>query len=536
MGVYDASGKLLQSVDANDTPGDDLTLHLAGGHGGSDYYLKVEKSADDVFAVGGYRLTLTPDGSTGGSGGPTKPPPSPGGSAPVVNLQAKVYRSDGRFSYADQADLAGGAAVARFRFHTPPQGGDLITVTAWSTDGAFQPEVTLSDNGGTPVAARVLVAENGSYVLQLPQGASDGQYLVSVADADPSGPGGAFFLGINFGGTPVALDTFTGGNSFTRPDAYATGTLHVTASQLFHFVATAGPGPAGEGVAVGVRDASWAEVASVLAPAGGAATATVFLPAGDYAFRLTPVAGAVAFAPLAYRLEGLGVSNPIGPTPASVSATPQGDTGGPGGVGYWWQGGFLAFLTLTNPPPVTPRPGPGSGTGTGAGSSGGVVTAPPPPCAGDAPPASAAGPATSASVGGAGSAAVVRNALFALGGASQTVAGTPSASGGPAGGLGIVPTGSTARVGSLVAAGSPVGPAETAAPAAPAYVFLSGGAVAASGARRSAGACPGRDGHPSGEPARRRAGAARCQPRVARHAARAGRERRAVGRRRGAAR
>src|SRR5262249_56603059 len=59
LSVYDAGGHLVGSATAA-APGADLTVHLDATKAAT-YFVKVEKAADDVFAVGSYRLEVTPD-------------------------------------------------------------------------------------------------------------------------------------------------------------------------------------------------------------------------------------------------------------------------------------------------------------------------------------------------------------------------------------------------------------------------------------------------------------------------------------------
>src|SRR5207249_4000216 len=136
---------------------------------------------------------------------------------------------------------------------TPPAGQpNVMTVMVWGKKpGGLDPRASLYDALGNPVAATVLVNENGTYVLQVPSAPGNALYYVKV-NAATSSSQGDYFLGIDFSTVATQLN---GVVSNSVPSTTAQNLVLTSQhDQLFHFVLTAAAAPSGAGVQLAVYD------------------------------------------------------------------------------------------------------------------------------------------------------------------------------------------------------------------------------------------------------------------------------------------
>ena len=142
---------------------------------------------------------------------------------------------------------------------------------------------------------------------------------------------GSYFLGVDFGGSPVQLATYAAG-TLTAAAPLGVSTVHVGEAQVLHLVLdlTGNAASATAGVRVTVFDSAGRVVDSRFAPAGDAASLNVSLPPGDY--RVLVAAGTTdgsALPALRFAIRGLTLSDPIGPQPVdpTTTGTTSGSTG-----------------------------------------------------------------------------------------------------------------------------------------------------------------------------------------------------------------
>ncbi|HXG12774.1 MAG TPA: matrixin family metalloprotease [Gemmataceae bacterium] len=354
--LHDSVGRILAAGSAA-FPGSNVELHLDGLRPAENYFIRVAKAADDVFAVGAYRLEVdVEDGSHDPVGGAAS---EPAADAPLsndqpsaaVNLQQRIYRTDARFDYIYPGafERAGDVDYYRFRSpHNPAGAANVMTVMAWPTGSSgARPQLTLYTADGSPVPARVLVNQDGTQVIQVLQVEANAVYLLGVRDAGTDGAGQprGYFLGIDFGTKPTHLDTFIARQPVSAVSPPG-GTLFVPQSRLFHLVLSAEgeSGPADKAVRLEVRDQGGNLVLTLAAGAGHAVSTTVFLKPGTYTFQVRPERDGPGT--VIASLEGLGLSDPIGPHPQDSTLDPfeaPSDSAAPGD-GYWWQAGYHAFL------------------------------------------------------------------------------------------------------------------------------------------------------------------------------------------------
>jgi hypothetical protein len=349
LSVYDAAGNELGCLQSTGPLGDDdLTLHIDAAAAGKQIFVKVEGATGDVFGIGGYELAITPDGST-----PLHTPKPPSDNhtndtpESAVSLQPQKFRSDARFAFAYTAAIDSVGDVDFYRFNTPKGAGNVMTVSAWGNDAAaLHPELQLYTADGIPIAAQVLVNEDGTYTIQLPNVLPNTTYLVAVRGQHGAGHDtGGYFLDVNFDSKPVVLDTLVAGQALTAAQPTASGTLHVLQSQLMHFVLSA----TGSGCAVDmtVVDGHGNTLLNLRADAGSVQTTNLELKPGDYTIEFAGI-GLHKHGPLAFTFQAIGLTDPVGPHPVDATLLPS----TPSGTRYWWEAGFGGFLN--SPPPPGP--------------------------------------------------------------------------------------------------------------------------------------------------------------------------------------
>ncbi len=359
--VYDSKGQVVQT-EVNQSPldGDLASITVPNAKPNTTYYFEVQGPTGGVFSVGSYQLELstgqTSSGSTGNSSkGSTNGPT-------VINLQAKTYRTDGRFDYAVQGTIAAPSQTDVYSFHSPSVSDGqptVMTVTAWGTqpDG-LQPQLVLEDVHGNPLPVQVLVNQDGTYTFQLPNAPAGTKYLLAVQPEDPNGAAstGSYFLGIDFGTVPIQFDTLVANQVLNAANPQQASTLNIAETQLFHVALTATGGAA----VMTVYDAQGNVLDTLTAADGETVTTNLVLNPGAYTFQVTRAAGATG--PVTYTLQYLEVSDAIGPEPIDTTLHPAPATGS--GLAYWWQVGYSAYLGLAGSTAGSP-----AGTPIGGGAT-----------------------------------------------------------------------------------------------------------------------------------------------------------------------
>src|SRR5262249_28341395 len=156
---------------------------------------------------------------------------------------------------------------------------------------------------------------------------------------------GDYFLGVDFSTVPTTLDTLITNNA-SAPGAQSFNTttsaqpaLGLTANHdaVFHFVLSTGntTAPANAAVQLDILDQAGNLLVRRVVPAGQTQSVTVYLAQGKYKFRLTGLnTGTGGMAPLWFVLQGIDLSDPVGPYQYDPSADPSGPSGGSSSGGY----------------------------------------------------------------------------------------------------------------------------------------------------------------------------------------------------------
>jgi hypothetical protein len=355
--VFSASQTVMTSVVAADPLHGDLSVELNNLQPGANYYLSVSAASADAFGAGSYRLQVLPTGAAPVAG-------VPAGSVVVLpndahtndtlgtatDLRQNAFRSSAPYAYAVQATVSDSTDVDYYHILTP-QGANgtttVMRVLVWgTTPGGLDPAVSVFDARGNPANAQVLVNENGSYVIQVPNALPNTDYYVGVQgdQLDPGHSTGSYFLGVNFGSQAVTLQSFTGG---TLTQSSADGrTLQVNEGQLFHFVLSANgsQAPAGAAVTMTIYDLSGNVLTTLTAFNGDTQSETVYLAPGTYTVLFTGSApGGSTLSSIDYSLSGIGLTDPIGVSktdPVLSPSPPPSSTNPP--VSYYWLQYLLA--------------------------------------------------------------------------------------------------------------------------------------------------------------------------------------------------
>jgi hypothetical protein len=348
--VYDANHNVLGTAVATDPLHGDLSVHLNGTLLPATYYVKVESASSTVFGVGGYRLDVRPDSllSLGNLIAPVVGLLDLAGSTlgTALGLPQTVPQTNSRFDYEYYANIKDSSDVDYYALRAPtPSAGtqNVMTVMVWGLQlGGLDPGAIVYDAAGNQVPANVLTHENGLYVLQVPNaGGGNLLYYVRVAAYTQTGPqsSGDYFFGVDFSTVQTSFDTLLtnnpnapGAQSYTTTTS-AQPTLGLTANHdaLFHFVlSTASNGaPPIAAVELDVYNEAGNLLLSRVAQVGQTQSVTVFLAQGKYRFRLTGLnTGSAGVAPLSYALQGIDLSDPVGPYQYDSTASPSGPSSG----------------------------------------------------------------------------------------------------------------------------------------------------------------------------------------------------------------
>jgi hypothetical protein len=336
--VYDAAHNLVASTAATNPLNGDLQILLNHARPLSTYFVKVESGTADVFGIGSFHLTVNyfpsltvPTGALLGATQNTVTtllnydPLHLDGSFLTAALLPQVgATTDARFDYVRKASLSDGSDVDFFRVQAPvaPAGQtNVLTAMVWGltplSANGLDPRVTVYDATQAVVPAQVLVNDNGTYALQIANAVSGATYYVKVsaAQAQGSNTSGNYFLGVDFGLTAVALDTYAGG-TLTQAAPQTTYNVTMYDDQVVHFVlsATAAGAPAGAALQMTILDANGNTVFTAAVQAGDTISRNVFLAQGNYTVRFAAATkSGTALPNLSFDLQGLGITDPMGP-------------------------------------------------------------------------------------------------------------------------------------------------------------------------------------------------------------------------------
>lgn len=336
--VYNSAGKVVASAVSTDPLHNDLTVQFTNPLLGGTFYVKVEGASEDVFGIGGYRLTvdtinlnipvpllsslLTPvtdllNNTLDAATDLTSPSPTKPDARFDATARGAIGSSSDTDYYKVRAPLASGTAPM------------ALNVMVWGTGGnPLDPRARVYDANGNPVAFRVLANETGLFSVEVDNATPGTTHYLQVSARTPGGANGTgtYFLGADFNQfAPTAYDAL-GGDTLDTKTTTRTATLNVSDAGIFQF-ALAAQGASG-GVTMTVLDASGRVVFTLDATAGQPMTTAVqYLAAGSYTVRYTYRGSSPApSSPVRYDLFLLKLSDGIGPYASRTTTAAPGDS------------------------------------------------------------------------------------------------------------------------------------------------------------------------------------------------------------------
>lgn len=354
LSVLNSSGQVIASVSASDALHNDLTLDLSNLRSGSNYFIRVDSPRGDSFSVGSYRLTYTPtqgligsllsttvglvtsllsdplDTSTVQSFGNDYGSNDSIGSATIVSQQSAI--ADSRYDANFRAVISTSADVDYYRLTAPllETAANLdqqmvMIATVWGLNGSkVDARLKVYDGLGSPVAARVLTNNDGSFTVQVDNAVANAVYYLRVSG--DGGITGQYEVATDFRMQPVLMDMAAAGTLSSSATESAPSYL-TCQDQLFHFALTAGStATSGEAVMMNIYDAGNHLVFSLTASAGDTVSNDVFLSAGVYKITYTVVAPSGALiSPIDYSVEMAGLTDPV-VSSCDSTTSPSGST------------------------------------------------------------------------------------------------------------------------------------------------------------------------------------------------------------------
>lgn len=367
--VTDAAGNLLASQSSSALGGDRLRLTLPQVRAGERYLIQVEPAAA-TFAVGRYGVGVTfpavsrvpdsqlfavlagpfdqlaPDEREHLFGNPQTLLIHPEGAnhstqATAVELKpANGYAA--RAHYDTLGSLADSADAVVYAFESPEQsGGRKVVLTAGLTAfvvNGVVPRVQLLRENGQPVPFDILAADAGRMSIQAADLPPGEKYYLKVFAAAGAGN---YRLAVDFTQPVSLLTTYAAGN--VGPVGGVGGVIYVAQAQLFHMVLSVAPDANQPGAAVRatIRDANGNAVWTLTVAAGDTASGSgpLLLP-GRYTVTYEAVG---AGRPLAFRLRGAALSDPVGPVVDDPTGVPMYQTPGKPGT-YTYPNGTVSAV------------------------------------------------------------------------------------------------------------------------------------------------------------------------------------------------
>lgn len=307
--------------------GGNIRINLNSVKANATYYVKVESASSDVFGIGSYRLNVSSGANATAAETDLEIPVYKDGHSDDVlatstNLNRKRYTTDLGYAYALGANISDANDVDFYKFTANKLAAgatNAMLVMVWPfRNSSLSPKINLYDSRGAKLNSEVLVNEDGSYVVQVQNALSEGQYVVEVRAAESVGSNrtGSYLVAVQFRPNAVKLADGTG-KSFADTAATDTRTLNVLRSKLIHFVLSArSTDPATQAdVELTIRDDKGAIVYHGVARTGETISTNLFLTKGKYTFNYVarPLTVGGTLSSLVYKLQSLNLGNGLGP-------------------------------------------------------------------------------------------------------------------------------------------------------------------------------------------------------------------------------
>jgi hypothetical protein len=383
--VYDAAGGVVGQAQSTNILGDTVTVKLGHVAAGAVYYVRVEGATRDLFAVGRYGAAVTFDRELDTSaaqiaavlGGPFDTLPASqidkifrDPEAPLdtdhpwhgSRQSALVLPTTPGFApnrHYEVIDKLGAGDSAYYSIQAPrsASGAPVVLTASVNTLGVngVTAQLQVLDDKGNAIAATVLVNGTGTYTLQagdVPPGLHC--YLKVTVPNGTLARANTYSVVADFGGPLASLRTFVGG-TLTPAAPQQSYNLYVAQTQMFQFDLTLKQPSVQTKSAVEftIKDQAGNVVLDLIARAGETVSCvSILLRPGPYTATFTAKMAGGVVAPLACRLCGNSITDPIGPAlndptlqPLYTTPTvPNGPTNQPGDpLYYYYPGGFISI-------------------------------------------------------------------------------------------------------------------------------------------------------------------------------------------------
>ncbi|MDB5337403.1 MAG: Matrixin [Planctomycetaceae bacterium] len=325
--VLNSAGEVVAVSQAIDPLHNSVALTVDHATPGEKYYVKVDTARDDVFGIGRYALHVDPrlDAVTAARVAAETPAGTPAAGAgdssgpEFYNFQLLAtkpgyvehtyYEADGSLSLA--------MPVQTYRVRSADLGPDMTNVMTvvlqQESDSAALLDVAVYDDQGQRVATELVTDSDGSLVIRVPSVRSNADYFVQVTSSNLGRRSANFEVTADFARDATYLTSFVQ-EDLNQEQREVTRTLQVNQSQQFHFVLSATDWNAlvETGVNMAIVDGQGKTIFTMSVADGATRSADLFLNQGTYTFRFS-TAVANSMAPLRFQLNGIGLSDPLGP-------------------------------------------------------------------------------------------------------------------------------------------------------------------------------------------------------------------------------
>ncbi len=331
--ILDASGEVIAVASGQVAGRGNIQLVLNNLEEDETYFARVI-SSDSVFSVGGYQLELRPENIDDDDDELDDHEIGEDDTPETSDSLDRLPSLDGtrqNFFVASSLSTASDVDFYRVRSSLPsdtPAG--VLSVSVVATIPNIDPIIEIFDENRVRQSVTIVTRDGGETAVQLFNTIGNRDYFIVVKHGNRSTvPAGNYSLGIDFGGAPVPLERYASGE-LTAASPAILNQLTVETGRILHLILKLESTPTPASARFSIFDSQNLAIATQLTATGDAASLNLFLPGGTYT--LLVGGGATRAGPMPairYTLEGLTLSDPIGPQAVE-----------PG----------------TNPPPVVPPP------------------------------------------------------------------------------------------------------------------------------------------------------------------------------------
>jgi hypothetical protein len=349
--IYDVNGNVVNQAQSTSQGGGVVSITLPRVSPGDVYYLEVQGAVAGTSGVGHYGMAVI-DGMGRFTAAIDRVLEGPYQSLPERQLQQLLMYPQGGLSGEDDSQASSqlqqtpgsdpgwyyqafgnlqgfeGSTSSRVTAPVPADGGPLVMTISIQSDtvAKFNPTFTILDANLHPLTYTVLAHDTGTFTIQATGMVPGATYTVRFGfPPDGPQPSGNYSLTVNFGESNRSLATLSHGTIDAAHPQRSTS-LYVANTQLFNFLlqGTAPSAPAGTLLQMVILDQNGNTVFQLQAPPGTPMSGSVFLTPGAYqvVFSTITPSWVHVVPPVHFALEGIVISDPIGPSVTDPTGQP----------------------------------------------------------------------------------------------------------------------------------------------------------------------------------------------------------------------